>query len=215
LRVISWNLLRRNGAAVNDVAALVEEHRPDLLLMQEVTENMAELPAIIGGTLFRQHLHGRVYDLAVWSQHSLPPAYALPLPISRIPGRVPLRMAQIVSFRDVSFANVHLSHGQFLNRWQLLQIARALNGPAAIVGDFNAVGPTTLTGFKDVGPRQRTHLASKVIPFRLDRCLARGLNCVAAEVLHRGPSDHFPIHLELSIVAEAAQPSRHARSSVQ
>jgi len=49
---------------------------------------------------------------------------------------------------------VHLSHGQFLNQWQLMHIANALDGPAAIVGDYNAVGPIKLAGFRDVGPRQ-------------------------------------------------------------
>jgi hypothetical protein len=37
LKVISWNLLRLTGAGVEDVAALIEQHRPDLLLLQEAT----------------------------------------------------------------------------------------------------------------------------------------------------------------------------------
>ncbi len=32
LKVISWNLLRLTGAGVEDVAALIQQHRPDLLL---------------------------------------------------------------------------------------------------------------------------------------------------------------------------------------
>ena len=36
---------------------------------------------------------------------------------------------------DITFANVHLSHGQLLNRRQLARIASALKGkPSAIIG---------------------------------------------------------------------------------
>jgi hypothetical protein len=41
LRVISWNLLRRVGAGADDVARLVQTHHPDLLLLQECTEDIA------------------------------------------------------------------------------------------------------------------------------------------------------------------------------
>jgi hypothetical protein len=32
---VSWNLLRRTGAAVDCLVALIEQERPDFLLMQE------------------------------------------------------------------------------------------------------------------------------------------------------------------------------------
>lgn len=212
LKVISWNLLRLTGAGVEDVAALIERHRPDLLLLQEATEELHALPARVGGTFFREPLDGRIYGLAVWSPHPLPQPYALRLPVSQVPGRVPPRVAQIVQFGEVAFANVHLSHGQFLNRWQLLHIASALEGPSAIVGDYNAVGPIKLAGFKDVGPRQPTHSPSNIISFRLDRCMARGLRCSHGRVLARGPSDHHPIALDLQVVLGAAYVSgRHVR----
>jgi endonuclease/exonuclease/phosphatase (EEP) superfamily protein YafD len=197
LKVISWNLLRLTGAGVEDVATLVERHHPDLLFLQEAIEEMADLPALVGGYFFRQPLEGRIYGLAVWSPHPLPRPYALRLPVSQVPGRVPPRVAQIVQLGEVTFANVHLSHGQFLNRWQLVHIANTLDGPAAIVGDYNAVGPIKLAGFKDVGPRQSTHSPNDIISFRLDRCMARGLRCSFARVLARGSSDHHPILLKL------------------
>jgi len=199
LRVASWNLLRRVGADLADVAALVRQHKPDLLLLQEATEEMDGLPGLAGGHFFREPMQGRIYGLAIWSPHPLPLPRILRLPASTLPGRVPPRIAQIVNFRGVSFVNVHLSHGQFLNRWQLLHITRRLRGPAAIIGDFNAVGPTRLPGFRDIGPREPTHYPSNIVPLRLDRCLAQGLRCSAAEVLERGPSDHHPIILELAI----------------
>lgn len=213
MRVISWNLLRQTGATVKDVAALIEQYRPDLFLMQEVIEELAALPAIVSGHFFHEHFHGRIYGLAAWSQHPLPRPYALPLPVSTMPGRVPPRVAQIVCFGGVTFANVHLSHGQFLNRWQLTRIARSLDGPVAVVGDYNAVGPIKLSGFKDVGPREPTHVASNIIPFRLDRCMARGLHCIDARVLDCGPSDHHPIILDLNVMSGATHASEEHSSS--
>jgi endonuclease/exonuclease/phosphatase (EEP) superfamily protein YafD len=207
LRVISWNLLRLVGAGVADVAALVERHRPDLLLMQEATEGLASLPEAVGGFFYREPMHGRVYGLAAWSPHRLATPRRLALPVSTMPGHVPPRVAQIVRIDNVTFANVHLSHGQFLNRWQLLHIARSLKGPAAVVGDYNAVGPIRVAGLKDVGPRQPTHLASNIISLRLDRCMVRELRCTGARVLDRGPSDHRPIVLDLELDSDATEES--------
>jgi endonuclease/exonuclease/phosphatase (EEP) superfamily protein YafD len=209
LRVISWNLLRRTGAAVTDVVALIKAHQPDLLFMQEATEEIEALSPAVGGHLFRQHLQKRMHGLAAWSKHACLRPQALSLPVSRLPGRMPPRIAQILTVGGVTFANVHLSHGQFLNRRQLTSIALALEGlggPAVIIGDYNAVGPTKLSGFRDIGPRERTHLATNILPFRLDRCMARGLECIAARALHRGPSDHHPILITLS-VAQASMPA--------
>jgi endonuclease/exonuclease/phosphatase (EEP) superfamily protein YafD len=198
LKVISWNLLRLTGAAVEDVAALVQRERPDLLLLQESTEEIEKLPNLIGGYFHWEPLPGRIHGLAAWSPHPLPPPRALLLPVSRMPGRLPPRVAQIVRLGDITVANVHLSHGQLLNRWQLLRVIRAVEGPAAVIGDYNAIGPTLLPGFKDVGPREPTHVARNVLRFRLDRCLVRGLDCADARALERGPSDHRPIALELA-----------------
>lgn len=197
VKVISWNLLRRTGAAVADLVALIEREEPDLLLLQEATTEIEALPSIAGGHLQRLPLPGRIYGLGVWSPEPLSEARPLALPSSQLPGRVPPRLAQLVEHDGIAFANVHLSHGQVLNRRQLYRIARTLVGPAAIVGDYNAVGPTVLPGFRDVGPRQATHRASEVVPFRLDRCLVRGLRCTEVDVLDRGPSDHHPILLQL------------------
>jgi endonuclease/exonuclease/phosphatase family metal-dependent hydrolase len=214
LRVMSWNLLRRVGANVHDIAKLVRGYHPDLVLLQEATEDVTALPSLVGGHFFRHPMHERIYGLAAWSPHPFPPSTTLRLPFSVLPGRVPPRVAQIVKFHGISFANVHLSHGQFLNRWQLLHIASSLEGPAAIIGDFNAVGPIRLDGFKDIGPRRRTHKSGNIIPLRLDRCMARALGSAATEVLDKGASDHHPIVLDLTVAARAAREPAGVRAAL-
>lgn len=200
MKVISWNLLRLTGAAVEDVAALAAREKPDVLLMQEATKHIEELPKMLGGHFHRLSWLGRIHGLAVWSPHRFGPPLALSLPASRLPGRLPRRRSQVVQIGDFTFANVHLSHGQLLNRRQLARIAAALRGkPSAIIGDYNIVGPLILPDFTDVGPREPTHFASNVVPFRLDRCLVHGLTCRGADALAFGPSDHRPIRLELSL----------------
>lgn len=197
MRVISWNLLRRVGAEARDVAALIQEYRPDLMIMQEATETMSHITDLCGGWYFRAPLPARIYGLAVWSPHRLDEPGTVRLPASVMPGRVPPRLAQVIGFAGITIANVHLSHGQMLNRLQLRHIARRLSGPAAIIGDYNAFGPIRLAGFRDVGPRQATCRANDMIPFRLDRCMVRGVHASETRVLARGSSDHHPIVVSL------------------
>ncbi len=197
LRIVSWNLLRRVGARAEDVANLIRIQHPELLLLQEATEDMTVLPSLVGGHFFHYPMQGRIHGLAAWTPNNIPAPAILRLPVSALPGRVPPRVAQLVHLHGISFANVHLSHGQFLNRWQLRKLSGALEGPAAIIGDFNSVGAIILPGFKDVGPRQRTHRMSNIIALRLDRCMARNVRCISAAVLEKGASDHRPIVLDL------------------
>jgi len=212
MRVISWNLLRLEGAAVDDVAALIERERPDLLLMQEATQHLDPLPRLVGGHYNRLPWPGRIHGLALWSRQHFATPQILPLPASPLPGRVPRRRSQIVQVGEITFANVHLSHGQFLNRRQLLRIASALRGkPSAIIGDYNAVGPSLIPGFADVGPREPTHFGGDVVPFRLDRCLAHGVVCTFSGTLDFGPSDHRPIILDLQVGEAHTRPIQRMR----
>ncbi len=198
LKIVSWNLLYRRGAAVCDVAVMIEKERPDLFLMQEATADINRLAAIAGGRFYKLPWRGKTYSLALWVPEDKINIWALELPFSRLPGKFPPRLAQIVELENITIANVHLSHGQLLNRRQLRAIARAVEGPLAIIGDFNALGPLVMRGFKDVGPRRVTHMAKRVAPFRLDRCFVRELKCITAKALEKGPSDHRPIVVELA-----------------
>lgn len=200
MKILSWNLLRRVGAEAKDVAELISREHPDLVLMQEATRDIEALPTLVGGHFHRVPWDRRIHGLAAWSRQHFPTPNIFALPMSYLPGRLPGRVSQIVQLGDVRFANVHLSHGQLLNRRQLARLAGALHGhPSAIIGDYNAVGPVVLAGFRDVGPREPTHFASSLVPFRLDRCLVHNLACLHARALDFGPSDHKPIVLELQL----------------
>ena len=161
-----------------------------------------KLPSLIGGHIAREPMHRRIYGLAAWSPHPFPKPSVLRLPISALPGRVPPRIAQLVCLGGITFANVHLSHGQVLNRRQLRRIALELPYCAAVLGDYNLLGPALLPGFHDVGPREPTHVAADVMPVRLDRCLARGLVCAGARVLPPAASDHRAIVVRLTVPEE-------------
>ena len=95
-RVASWNLLRRVGAEAEDVAKLIHACRPDLLLLQEATEEIAALPHLVGGHFFRHPMQKRIYGLAAWSPHPFPLTSTLRLPASVLPGRVPPRRTRRV-----------------------------------------------------------------------------------------------------------------------
>ena len=205
LKIVSWNLLRRVGAAVENVVALVEQERPDLLLMQEATRGIAAMRERVGGSYAWVPLPGRIHGLAMWS----PKPWANPPAVVTLPsGALVHRVCQVLDLGDFGIANVHLSHGQVLNRRQLRCIERSLPERAAVLGDYNIVGPAFLPGFRDVGPRAPTHAMVDVLPLRLDRCLVRGLVCHDRAVLPRGASDHRPIVVHLAPAGDEAERER-------
>ena len=195
MKIISWNLLRQVGATLDDVVDLVSRERPDLLLMQEVTRPFEALQDRLGGSYAWQPQPGRIHGLAMWSPK---PWQEVPVISGLASGAWFERICQIVMIGDVSVANVHLSHGQRLNRRQLREIASRLPHRAAVLGDYNLVGPALLPGFRDVGPRWPTHRMGEIVPLRIDRCLVRGLTCEQARVLPRRRSDHRPISVRLT-----------------
>lgn len=193
LSVISWNLLRLTGASLDEVVALIRRERPDVLLMQEATQRIDALPGRVGGYYARVPLPGRIHGLAAWSAT----AFAAPRVVALPAGSVVERVAQVIDVGPFTLANVHLSHGQLLNRRQLRAVARHLPPVAAVLGDYNLVGPALLPGFRDVGPREPTHRSLDLWPLRIDRCLIRGLVCRDARALPRASSDHHPIAVRL------------------
>ncbi len=197
MKIISWNLLRLTGAKIGDVVRLVKHERPDVLLMQEATREIDSLQDYLGGFYSRVPLPGRIHGLAVWSAAARPKPQVLKLPS----GAVVDRVCQIIDLGAFSVANVHLSHGQLLNRRQLRHIADHLPARAAVLGDYNLLGPALLPGFTEAGPREFTHMCADMLPLRLDRCYLRGLQCSEAAALHRSASDHRPIMVRLQVAA--------------
>ncbi|HEX3983424.1 MAG TPA: endonuclease/exonuclease/phosphatase family protein [Acidisoma sp.] len=216
MKLISWNLLHREGAVVGEVARLIEREQPDVLLMQEVTAQFDDLPQLVGGSYSRTPLPGRRHGLAIWTRGALQTAPAV---VTLPAGAVVRRIAQIVDLGAFSAANVHLSHSQLLNRRQLRYVAEHLPAHAAVLGDYNLVGPPLVPGFKDVGPRQPTHRMSDLLPLRLDRCLIRGLACQETRVLERAGSDHHPIMVRLvrteDVKGPPAPPQRFGRAALR
>jgi endonuclease/exonuclease/phosphatase family metal-dependent hydrolase len=195
-KIISWNLLRTTGASLDDIVRLIRREQPDLLLMQEATHHIEGLCARVGGVFARAPLPGRIHGLAMWS----PTEWVTPPSVVALPaGSMFERVCQILDFGDFAVANAHLSHGQVLNRRQLRRIAQSLPANAAVLGDYNLVGPALLRGFRDVGPRRPTHRMVDILPLRLDRCLVRGLVCRGTDVLPRERSDHHPIVVHLAV----------------
>src|ERR671933_713784 len=107
MKLISWNLLRLTGASVEDVAQLTRRQRPDLLLMQEATTPMDELPRLVGGHYVRHLLPGRIHGpsgvqlavaaaarraAAAWA--SLPPKRTRKQKTGGARGRPPLRVVR-------------------------------------------------------------------------------------------------------------------------
>lgn len=196
VKIVSWNLLHRGGASLEDIVGLILHEKPDMVLMQEATERIDRLSDRVGGSYARNPLPGRLHGLAAWTSTTLRlPLIALTLQ----PGVVVDRLCQIIDLGDFAIANVHLSHGQLLNRRQLRRIAHAMPARAAVLGDCNMIGAALLPGFRDVGPRHATHAAGGIVPLRLDRCLVRGLACESAELLGRAGSDHRAIAVRLSV----------------
>jgi endonuclease/exonuclease/phosphatase family metal-dependent hydrolase len=150
----------------------------------------------VGGQYQRNLMPGRVHGLAVWSPTPLP---GWPKVVPLQSGAMFNRICQIVDLGSITVANVHLSHGQILNRRQLRRIARLLPHRAAVVGDYNLIGPALLPGFHDAGPREPTHVAGDIVPLRIDRCLIRGVACLEARALLRETSDHRPIVVRLAV----------------
>lgn len=194
MKIISWNLLHSVGAGAEEVARLAVREHPDLLLMQETTIGIDRLPSLIGGFYARDPLPGRLHGLAAWSPV---PFRCPPSPLLLQPGIIVKRVCQIIELPEFGVANVHLSHGQVLNRRQLRRIAAILPARAAILGDCNLVGPPLLPGFHDAGPRRATHVAGDLFPVRLDRCFIRGLEAHDTRLLAMGGSDHHPIVVTL------------------
>ncbi|QCE33710.1 endonuclease/exonuclease/phosphatase family protein [Acetobacteraceae bacterium] len=198
IRILSWNLLHKKGASVDDIYNVIERINPDVLTLQEARLNIEEIQNKLGGFFIRTALPGREHGLACWSKLSpISPPISCTLPAGIIVKRTALILKFESAIGPISIANVHLSHGQLLNRRQLRTIAPYLGNPGVIIGDFNLIGRINLKGFKEVGPHIPTHRMLNHFPLRLDRCLVKGLQSIQVGRLPKLGSDHHPIMIDL------------------
>jgi endonuclease/exonuclease/phosphatase (EEP) superfamily protein YafD len=197
LKIVSWNVLRLTGATLQDIAALVGQEQPDILLLQEASAQSVDLPGLIGGVVAFRAFVGGADGLAVWSPTALPPIEYLTLEHNPAQPHKRRRCAMILRFPTYTLANIHLAHNQRLLRRQFASVATVCAPRAIIIGDFNAVGSLTRSGWQDCGPRAITHMARGVLPFRLDRCMVRDWEPRSARALPKGRSDHKPIVVEV------------------
>ena len=213
MRILSWNILKQNGATPADIATLIDRHRPGLVLLQEATAALDALPTLAGGHYTRTPMPARGHGLAAWSPtpftattEPLPPATLLDFPSPLFRNTTP-RLALVVAAGGMLVANIHLDHGQRANRRALHHLLAQHPALDVVIGDTNALGPTPLPGFTDAGPRATTHWAYNIFPVRLDRCLLRGLAATAALALPFGPSDHRPILIDVQTGTNLASPA--------
>ena len=172
MKIISWNLLafaRRGDRSYSGSGSGASART--CFSCRRLQLKSTALAEWLGGYYARCALPGRKHGLAAWSPHPFHrPAQNLALQR----GIIVRRICQLLEFDGYTIANVHLSHGQMLNRLQLRRIAAVLSPRAAILGDCNMVGAPFLPGFQDVGGRQPTHRSAGLLPLRLDRCFVRG-----------------------------------------
>lgn len=79
-RLLSCNLLHGSGAETDDVARLVEKHKPDVVLMQEAGTRLDTLQQRLGGHYARRQMGHREHGPAVWSSHQLEDLETIALP---------------------------------------------------------------------------------------------------------------------------------------
>lgn len=197
-RILSWNLLHKNGASLKEILALLDSTQADILLLQEARFFTSQILQEKGGFYHRAPLKYYRHGSACWSRFPfLTEPCTLPLPS----GSIVERHAQIIRFslqnKVFSIGNLHLSHRQFLNRQQLRTTSASLGEYGILMGDFNMVGPSMIKDFEDIGPYQPTHKMMNFLPLRLDRCLIKGLIKEDIKKLPRFGSDHHPIMVKL------------------
>ena len=99
LRVVSWNLLRRMGAGVEDVARLVKASSRSSVPAGSHRRGDSACPPWSAGIFSAIPWTGAFMGLPPGARMPFPPTTALRLPASVLPGRVPPRHAQMVQFR--------------------------------------------------------------------------------------------------------------------
>ncbi|GAA3930950.1 endonuclease/exonuclease/phosphatase family protein [Microbacterium soli] len=222
MKVISYNL--RKHRAASELTALVAEHDPDILCLQECDTSM--LPDAIGGLTLAQATSGNRLGLAMYlrrNQFRLERVRTIGLKKSlhdrvlkpadeRVLGA---RLTNIDSGRHVVVASFHAAPLTALNSLRRTQIRAALDAlqslapgqPVLMVGDYNYpvfkenLGQSVRKqGYRLTLSDDRTYTRYRVFRGHYDFATSAGFDISDITTLPQGTSDHRPI----LITAEAA-----------
>ncbi|MGB4137216.1 MAG: endonuclease/exonuclease/phosphatase family protein [Microbacterium sp.] len=215
MRVISYNL--RKHAAARELAALVAEHAPDVMCLQEAT--VADLPDTIGKLQLAHATAGNRLGLAVYYR---PDTYR-PLGVRTIglkkslhdriarPAHervVAVRLHDIDDGYELIVASFHAAPLTALNSLRRSQIRAALTAieemgpglPMLMVGDYNYpvfkenLGQTVReSGYALTLSDERTYTRYRVFRGHYDFATSVGFRVDRIHSLPQGVSDHRPI----------------------
>lgn len=229
MKVISYNL--RKHRAASELEALVAQHDPDMLCLQEA--ETVSLPARVGELALAQSTTRNRLGLAVYYRDSMlrPTAVRAVALKKSMHDRVlrpaherlvGVRFRELASGRDFIVASFHAAPLTALNSLRRHQIRAALlelqllgpGLPTLMVGDYNyPIFKDNLSekvrdhGYELTLSDARTYTRYKFFRGHYDFATSAGFNIDTISTLPQGVSDHLPILIsaELESPAEVAQ----------
>ena len=215
MKVISYNL--RKHRAATELVALVSQHEPDILCLQEC--DVQGLPERIGDLVLADATQGNRLGLALYYRTNtfrLQRIRAIELKKSlhdrmlkpaheRVLGA---RLLDIDDGRELIVASFHaapLTARNSLRRNQIKAAHEALgklgdNLPAIMVGDYNyplftgkLIKHVEKSGYDLTRSDRQTYLRYKIFRGHFDFVTSTGVTVQSVETLPQGVSDHLPI----------------------
>lgn len=227
LRVLSYNIHGRahrlSGRYLQRIARVIEKTEPDVVGLQEVYrggwiarhQDQAETLAKLTGLELRfgrsYGRDGEDYGNAVLTRGRIRDSEVVPLPGPGEPRTIlHTRIAFSPADPEIDFFVTHLAAGfrssrpaRTLQAQGLLERLRQSSGPFVLVGDFNA--PPQAPELKTLMAAEIFRLCGeevacthRILRQRIDWVLADpGWTTHASRVVQAGPSDHWPVLVEL------------------
>ena len=226
LRVLTWNIHHGVGEDgkldLARIAKIITDHRPDIVLLQEVDKNcarsgqvdqtaeLARLTQLKGVFGKATDLQGGEYGQAILATVEPTNLTIHPLPSSGEP-RIAVSVIILSAIGQVTAASVHLDYADEARQHAQAQVCAAAllasPHPVILAGDFNAKPASrTLANFAQapwsIVPKEgpaATHPAATPTT-EIDYVILRGLQAVkpATVIAEAAASDHRPV---LSVVA--------------
>lgn len=232
MRVISYNL--RKHAAVGELAALIADHRPNLLCLQEI--DTERLPADLGPLHLADATKLNRLGLAIYYDHERfealeTKAFALKKSLHDIIAKPALErllgshLHDRAKQRELVLGSFHAAPLTALNSLRRTQIKAAHDAldtfgetlPTLMVGDFNyPVFQDFLnrrlqqTGHEVTLSDARTYTRYKFFRGHFDFATSIGLTIRSVTTLEQGASDHLPIFVKADYAKHPAPLPDHA-----